>query len=223
MYEKTNIDLSDMQVKKLVYGYRNEQPTSVRLSNKQLMGDKQVFLPKKELRKLEKARRKNTGVILHFDVESLKMIPQGGWIAPLLGSLIGTFLTPLAKTGVDYVKKSVSGNGFHPQGSGVFHPQGGMMPKKRKMKKHEGGFLLPLLGGLATSVLGSLLSGAVNSGVRDKAGLAQEGSGLTQLGMGGEGLIQLGSSAPKNYRFPSKMKGMGMSQKYQMHSGRQVL
>jgi hypothetical protein len=120
----------------------------------------------------------------------------GGWIAPLLGSLAATILPQFLSTGFDVAKDKIAGSGF-------MKPDEDEELKKALAKYGSGGsFLLPLL----TSFLGTMginkLTGVVNEGLREKAGLKPSGSGLSQLGRGlkkkvdkpksitGEGVVQ---------------------------------
>jgi hypothetical protein len=81
--------------------------------------------------------------------------------------------------------------------------------------EHDGGFLGPLLAGLASGALSSLFSGAVNKGVAKKAGVEPLGSGL--YAPGGHGLKQIGTGM--DYPIKKKTGKTKMSQGNHLASG----
>lgn len=182
-------------------------PIKLKLTYANLQGEHDIYLTPRQMKKLEKAHALHKGIQISFSTAQLKhMGKESGFILPLLASLAGSFLPGLISTGVDYIKDKVAGKGIqrhgvsdhydmmYPEGSKNSHDVPSMEITKRGASQHEGGFLGPLLAGLASGIIGNLVSGAVNQGVREKAGVDWNGKGLAQLGTG---LVQLGQGEKK--------------------------
>lgn len=183
-YVKHHANLSKLQQRNLVKAIHSKSPFSMKLTYDNLHGEHDIFLTPRQLKKLEKAYSNGKGVVIKMSARQLAHTgKQSGFILPLLASLAGSFLPGLVKTGVDFVSKSISGKGADTDDFNVSKRGQGIQRRGEK----DGGFIGPLIAGLASGVLGNLLGDAVNKGVREKAGVgmtAPGGAGLAQLGRG---------------------------------------
>lgn len=230
-YETAKVQVSAHQKKKMALAVHNGAQFSLKLSHGQLTGPDELHLTLRQKTKLMKHKAMHKGIVLKFSNRQMKyMAKHGGFIAPLIASLVGSLLPGLISTGVDTIKNKIAGKGMpHDisiRGSGL-DPIGQLVAKNAvinannermlrglppvampniagygQKKSKEGGFIGPLIAGLLSGAAGSLLSGAVTSGVREKAGL-NKGSGLKQLGTG---LTQLGAGIEMPFK---KKKEMG--------------
>jgi hypothetical protein len=214
-YVVANVTVTDHQKRKMVSAVHSKSPFSLKLTNAQLSGGPDdLHVTPRQKNKMAKHAGLGKGIVLKFSARQLShMAKKGGFLLPLLAGLAGTMLPGLIRTGVDFVAKKASGNGFS---------------KPDDDDEHEGGFLVPLLLSLLGGAAASTVSSAVEGGLRKQAGLNNNiiGTGLTQLGHGmdlpikkkknsypkmGNGLYQLGK------------QGSGRMQAYQNSDSLRVI
>ena len=204
-YSVVKVTVSDGQKRKMVSAVHSKSPFSLKLSHGQLSGGPDdLHVTPRQKNKMEKHMGLGKGIVLKFSARQLAhMAKKGGFLLPLLAGLAGTMLPGLIRTGVDFVGKKVSGNGFEPVG-------------KSDDDEHDGGFLVPLLMSLLGGAAASAVSGAVEGGLRKKAGLNTNiiGTGLTQLGQG--------MDTPIKKKKTSQQKGQGLYQLGKQGAGRQL-
>lgn len=178
-YFSVKVSISDRQKKKMVDSIHSKSPFSLKLGAQQYHGSDELWLTARQKKKVEKHKSAYKGIILKFSHRQLTyMAKKGGFLLPLLGSVLGSLIPGLLSTGVKSVEKAVSGNGIKRKGRAKYHMHEDSDLMVHGQEDHEGGFLGPLLAGLASGALSSLFSGAVNKGVAKKAGVEPLGSGL---------------------------------------------
>lgn len=87
--------------KKMVDAIHAKSPFSLRLLASHLSGKDDLHLTARQKKKLEKHKLAHKGIILKFSIRQLTYISkQGGWVLPLIGSVLGSLLPGLLSTGV---------------------------------------------------------------------------------------------------------------------------
>lgn len=215
-YVVVNVTVTDHQKKRMVNAVHSKSPFSLKLTHGQLSGGPDdLHVTPRQKNKMEKHLRMGKGIVIKFSARQLgHMAKKGGFLMPLIASLAGAFLPGLIRTGVDFIGKKASGQGINTDLQVVGQDD-----------EYEGGFVMPLLLSLLGGAAASAISGAVEGGIRKKAGLNNNiiGTGLRQMGQGmdlpfkkkksnlGNGLYQLGK------------RGGGRMQAYQNSDSLRVL
>ena len=110
-YTAYGLSLSSGQKQKLATAFRKRAPTSVRLSKTQLSGPDKVLLTKRQITRIEKAKRAGTGVEIDFSTTQMRQ-QQGGFLGALLPALtrIGAAALPyLSKAAAPLATGALSG------------------------------------------------------------------------------------------------------------------
>ena len=103
-YNKVNVKLSDIQLKKLKTAFKNKTGTTLRMSFKMLDGNDlphELLLTTRQKAKLRNAFNNNMSTDLKLSKAQIsKIIQSGGFLGPLLSKLTGPLMkvaVPLAK------------------------------------------------------------------------------------------------------------------------------
>ena len=88
------VGLTPNQKDKISGAIRAKKPVTIRLSPAQFVGADRVMLTERQINKIMKCKKANTGVDITFSIAQLQQ-QRGGWIFPLLAGLAGSILPSL--------------------------------------------------------------------------------------------------------------------------------
>lgn len=133
-YEPVNVKLTKLQIQKLK---KSSGPVSIPLKKNALKGgDHQLMITKTQMKKIEKARKNHTGVVIKMS-KTQAANQSGDGIGAILASVAPALIGPAIEIGKDLL-----GGLFGKKGDGIYMPgsTGGSLSDK-KPRRGEGLFL----------------------------------------------------------------------------------
>lgn len=125
-YHQVRFDISLKQKKSIASAISSGSSVRLRLSNKQLHGHSSGILATKiQLRQIEKAKEKGTGLIVTLSKKQLENMKSGGFLPVLLGALVSS-LAPVLFNKIFPDKNENEGNGINLPGRGINLPGRGI-------------------------------------------------------------------------------------------------